>query len=211
MYAELLAEGRVQDPGKVKSYLGVMIKETERLTRLVNNVLDFSRIEQGRRRYNLERVDAAALANEVLDGQAPRLQEAGLALETTGLDAPAPVRIDRDALAQILLNLLDNAVKYGAAGGRLTVALDRDGARTRIRVEDYGPGIATVHRGRLFEPFHRADDSLTSTHPGTGLGLSISRRMLRDMGGDLCYEPAPGGGARFTLELPDENQDHPDR
>ncbi len=211
MYAELLAEGRVQEPEKVKKYLGVMIKETERLTRLVNNVLDFSRLEQGRRRFNLEQIDAAALAREVLDGQAPRLREAGLALETVGLDAPAPVRIDRDALAQILLNLLDNAVKYAASGGRLAVTLDPTGGHTRIHVDDGGPGISSVHRGRLFEPFHRADDSLTTTHPGTGLGLSISRRLLRDMGGDLLYENAPGGGARFTLELPDENQDHPDR
>jgi signal transduction histidine kinase len=202
MYAELLAEERIREPEAIKRYLGVMIRETERLTRLVNNVLDFSRLEQGRRSFNLERFDAAALAQSVLDAQLPRLQEAGLALDTQGLDVPAPARADRDALSQILLNLLDNAVKYAVSGKSIHVSIMGTDGRTRLVVEDHGPGISPAHRARLFEPFHRADDALTATQPGTGLGLSISRRLLRDMGGDLLYEPAPGGGARFILELP---------
>ncbi len=211
MYAELLAEDRVSEPDTVKRYLGVMIRETERLTRLVNNVLDFSRLEQGRRKLHPQPVDVAGLALGLFETQAPRLAEAGLALETAGLEAPAMVRSDRDALAQILLNLLDNAIKYAASGKHLLVTLSHTGGRTRLIVEDRGPGIPAEHRPRLFEPFHRVDDAITATQPGTGLGLSISRRLLRDMGGDLIFEPAAGGGARFILELPDENQDHPDR
>jgi signal transduction histidine kinase len=211
MYAELLAEDRVTEPAAIKRYLGVMIRETERLTRLVNNVLDFSRLEQGRRKLNPQPVDVAALALGLFEAQAPRLAEAGLALETAGLDSPAVVLTDRDALAQILLNLLDNAIKYAASGKRLLVTLNRLDGRTRLILEDRGPGIPPEHRGRLFEPFHRVDEAITATQPGTGLGLSISRRLLRDMGGDLIFEPAAGGGARFILELPDENQNHPDR
>lgn len=202
MYTEMLAEGRVTDGAKRAHYLDVVARESVRLTRLVNNVLDFSRLEQGRKQYRRERLDLAALTRDVLASQADRLRESGLQLQSALPDPAAWVEADSDAVAQALLNLMDNAVKYAASGGRLDVALRRMGSRWRLSVEDAGPGIPAEHRPRLFEKFHRVDDSLGARVPGFGLGLSISRRLVEDQGGTLTYEPAPGGGARFVMSLP---------
>ena len=209
MYAEMLAEGRVAAEEKRRTYLETITRESQRLTRLVNNVLDFSRLEQGRKKYQMERLDLAAATREVLDGQADRLREAGLDLAIDLPEGTAHARLDRDAFAQCLLNLVDNAIKYAATGGKLCVRLSRSGGTPAagawtLSVEDAGPGIPAAHRVKLFEQFQRADESLTAKVAGFGLGLSISRRLLRDQGGDLVFEPAAGGGARFTMILPGE-------
>ena len=202
MYAEMLAEGRVTTDDKRHTYLEVITRESQRLTRLVNNVLDFSRLEQGRKQYRFERLELAAVARDVLESQADRLRDAGLALKAEFPESSAWILADRDALSQCLLNLLDNAIKYAAAGGQLCLRLVPDTAAWRLEMEDAGPGVPAAHRARLFEQFHRVDDSLTTRVAGFGLGLSISRRLLRDQGGDLSYEPATAGGARFVMRLP---------
>ena len=204
MYSEMLAEGRVATDEKRRGYLETITRESQRLTRLVNNVLDFSRLEQGRKKYQAERLDIAAAAREVLDSQADRLREAGLAQATEYRDEPAFAKLDRDAFSQCLLNLIDNAIKYAAGGGKLSVRLARSETSWKLAIEDAGPGVPAGHREKLFQQFHRADDSLTAKVAGFGLGLSISRRLLRDQGGDLIYEPAESGGARFVVILPGE-------
>lgn len=202
LYAEMLTEGRVADDAKRHHYLGVITRESERLTRLVNNVLDFSRLEQGRKKYQLHRFDAAEAVRQLLAGQQDRLKEAGMALDSDIPATPVLVESDRDAIEQTLLNLLDNAVKYAAGGRRVRVVLGCDSEHWRLAVEDAGPGIAAGQRARLFQPFHRADDSITAGVPGFGLGLSISRRLVEDLGGTLSFEPAAGGGARFVMSFP---------
>jgi signal transduction histidine kinase len=202
MYSEMMAEGRVTAEEKRRSYLETITRETQRLTRLINNVLDFSRLEQGKKKYQTERLDIAAVTREVLDSQADRLREAGLVLTTELPDEPCFAKLDRDALAQCLLNLVDNAIKYAATGCKLTVQLRKSDANWRLVVEDAGTGVPTAHRAKLFEQFHRADDSLTAKVAGFGLGLSISRRLLRDQGGELLYEHVESGGARFIMVLP---------
>lgn len=202
MYADLLREGRARDEAKCARYLDIIGQETQRLTRLINNVLDFSRIEQGRKTYRPETLDLAAETRRIVDAQVERLRTAGLAVDCEGTGAAIPVRTDRDAFEQALLNVLDNAAKYGASGGRLLVRMERDASEGRVHVCDWGAGVPAAHRARLFQPFYRADDSLTARQPGCGLGLSISRRLLRDQGGDLSYAPAEHGGACFVLSLP---------
>jgi signal transduction histidine kinase len=206
MYAELLSDGRARDESKRARYLDVIVQESQRLTRLINNVLDFSRMEQGRKTYRPESLDLAEETRRILEAQAERLQAAGLSVECQGFDAPCPAYADRDAFEQALLNVLDNAAKYGASGKRLVVQVDGGDPRlSTVRVCDWGPGIPAAHRSRLFQQFHRVDDTLTARQPGCGLGLSISRRLLRDQGGDLCYAPDPdpaNGGACFVLSLP---------
>ncbi len=201
LYAELLRDGRVADAPKQSKYLNVIVTESERLTRLVNNVLDFSRMEQGRRRYAIESADLARIVREVAEAQRDRLGEAGLTLVMTGCDAPVSLPVDRDAVEQVLVNLLDNAAKYAAGGGEVAVALRAAPDGAEITVEDRGPGIAPPHRKRLFEAFYRADCELTSRRTGCGLGLSIARRLMRGMGGDLLFAPREGGGCRFTLRV----------
>jgi signal transduction histidine kinase len=202
MYGEMLKDGLVSDESKRLHYLDVIVRESQRLTRLVNNVLDFSRLEQGRKTYRFETLDLGALLRDTCAAQAARLQEGGLQVGLALPEAPCCVRADRDAVEQAVLNLLDNALKYAAAGGRLEIAVAWRGASVAATFRDHGPGIPREHRRRLFTQFHRVDDSLTARQPGCGLGLSISRRLMRDQGGDVVYEEAAGGGACLTIVLP---------
>lgn len=203
LYAELLQQGRVTDPDKRADYLGTIGRETQRLTRLVNNVLDFSRLEQGRKRFERVEVDLAAALEGLCSTHEPRVAEAGLRLRRNMPDTPVRVRTDMDAVDQIVINLLDNACKYAAGGGEVAVTLAaRPGGGAMVGVADRGPGVPAAHRGRIFEKFHRVDDTLTTEKGGAGLGLSIARQLARGLGGDLRHADRAGGGAEFILELP---------
>lgn len=203
LYAELLEQGRVRDAAQSGEYLRTIGRETQRLARLVGNALDFSRLEQGRKKYAREPLDLRAELVRLLDTQAPRLAEAGLTLKRDLPAGPHAATTDRDAFEQIVLNLLDNAAKYGAAGGEVTVELaGRPAGGAVVRVLDRGPGVPPEHRDRIFEKFHRVDDTLTAEKTGAGLGLSIARQLARGLGGELRHLPRDGGGASFVLELP---------
>ena len=155
-------------------------RETQRLARLVNNALDFSRLEQGRKKYARESIDLKMELVRLLDTQAPRVAEAGLVLKRELPSEPVVVTADRDAIEQIVLNLIDNACKYAAEGGEVAVAVvPRAGGGAEIRVSDRGPGVPPEHRARIFEKFHRVDDALTAEKTGAGLGLSIARQLAR--------------------------------
>lgn len=205
LYADLLEQGRVRDEERRADYLRTIGRESERLSRLVNNVLDFSRLERGTRQLDCTDLNLAAELAAVVATQAPRLAEAGLEvrIEEPGEGLPA-VRADRDALGQVLLNLLDNAAKYAAEGQLVTVSLvlDPAAAALRVRVADRGPGVPAAERERIFEKFHRLDQGLTAEKGGAGLGLSIARQLARAMGGELRCLPREGGGAVFELSLP---------
>ncbi len=204
MYAELLGERRVRDEEKQKRYLGIIITESQRLTRLINNVLDFSRIEQNRKVYNIAPVDVARTVRDVLDRLAVRIQEAGMYVRLELPEDGLRLHTDRDVVEQILINLVDNAMKYASAGRELRVELQPlpcGGAR--LRVLDRGPGIPPSAQEKVFEKFYRTDHALAGGKAGCGLGLTISRRMLRELGGDLTCGPRAGGGACFTAELKD--------
>jgi len=204
MYAELLGEGRISDPDKQHRYLQTIIKESQRLTRLVGNILDFSRLEQGRRQYRHDPLDLVELLQQLLEGQQVRLAEAGLNLEWERPAQPLPLHSDRDALEQIILNLIDNAIKYAAEGGRLKVKVKLQEKSLLIQICDFGPGIPTAHRQRIFEKFHRVDESLTARSQGSGLGLSIARQLSEGLGGTLSYIVPEAGGSCFELRLPQD-------
>lgn len=204
LYSELLEQGRVRDEAQGRDYLRTIGRETQRLSRLVNNALDFSRLEQGRKKFSIETLDLSAALARLLDTHAPRIAEAGMNLERVLPDTPLPVRADLDAFEQIVLNVLDNACKYAAAGGAVTVELRpaADGRGAEVSIGDRGPGVAPEHRERIFEKFHRVDEALTAEKTGTGLGLSIARKLARGMGGELRCASREGGGAEFILKLP---------
>jgi signal transduction histidine kinase len=202
MYAELLFSKRITDPDKRSRYLQVIVSETRRLTRLVNNVLDFSRLEQGRKNYHSELLDLTECIQEVLTSHALPVQEAGMAMKTALPEKKISVFSDRDAIDQVMVNLIDNAVKYAASGGELKISLKAESKLALIEVSDKGPGVAKTHRERIFEQFHRVDNSLTAKQQGAGLGLSIARRILRDLNGDLIYRPEKNGGSCFVASLP---------
>lgn len=203
LYAELLEQGRVRNAAQGSEYLRTIGRETQRLARLVNNALDFSRLEQGRKTFSREEVDLKAELTRVLDTQAPRLDEAGMRLVRELPEGAVVVKTDRDAVEQIVLNLIENACKYASDGGEVVVTLNAKGERgVEVTVADRGPGVPAAHREKIFEKFHRVDDSLTAEKAGAGLGLSIARQLARGLGGELKYADRAGGGAEFILELP---------
>lgn len=202
MYAELLNEGRVSDKRKKKDYLRIIVEESQRLTRLVNNVLDFSRLEQGRKKYRLEQMALIPLVKDVLESQRLRFETTQVGLFGSWPDDGVSIKADRDALEQVLINLLDNSLKYAASGKRVDVSIEVDHSGCRILVTDRGPGVPKSQQDKIFEKFHCVDDSLTAFQPGSGLGLSISLKLMRGMGGDLNYQARIGGGSRFIAFLP---------
>ena len=205
MFAEMLKTGRQPSESKRGEYLSLMVSESERLTRLINNVLDFSRMEQGLKRYAMERVDLAALCRELVENQRPRYQQNGFDLELridTSADGAVLVEGDPESLKQSLLNLLSNAEKYSGQNKSIEVLLRREEPWVCIDVMDRGRGVPAAQARQIFQEFYRGDDSLTAKVRGSGLGLSITRRILRDHGGDVLYLPREGGGSIFRIQLP---------
>ncbi len=201
MYAELLSEGVVRDTAKQCHYLRILADESRRLARLVDNVLNFSRLEQNRRTWKLEPTNLHAWLDDWLERQRVLPDKAGMKLFRE-LDRDAGTfEIDRDALEQVMLNLLGNAVKYAADGGEVTVKLVRGQGRAIVDVLDRGPGVPTGHREKIFRRFYRIDQSLTTEQAGSGLGLSIARGLLRGMRGELHCLAREGGGACFRIVL----------
>ena len=211
MYAELLSTDRIKTQKKKKQYLNVIVTESQRLTRLVNNVLDFSRLEQGRKNYHFEDLDITVFLNETIKAQNLRIKNAGLMFKENMQDENIIVKIDRDALEQVVLNLLDNAIKYASEGKELEIALKVRKEYCELQFADRGPGVPSAHRENIFKRFHRVDDSITARNQGSGLGLSISRRLLNDLGGDLLYKPRDGGGSCFIVLLPFQQADIDDK
>ena len=206
MFSELLAEGRVTDETKRRSYLQIISAETARLTRLINNVLDFSRMERGEKKYHFEPCDLTAVARETVETYRPHLETNGFTLECEFPDAPLVLQGDRDALAQVLVNLLSNAEKYSTNGRKeITVRLRRQSEPLpflEVGVLDRGLGVPRGSEEKIFEQFYRAHDSLGSGIQGSGLGLTLARQIARAHGGEVACAPREGGGSCFTLRLP---------
>ena len=205
MFSELLAEGRVADAAKQRSYLNIITAEAGRLTRLINNVLDFSRMERGEKKYNFQPCDLAAVVRGIEQTFRPHLEAGGFKFICELPDAPVPVRGDADALSQVIVNLLSNAEKYSNGGKEITLQLAQRQSplpHAEIKVLDRGAGIPRGSEEKIFEKFYRAHDSLSSGVQGSGLGLTIARQIARAHGGDVVYEPRDGGGSCFSLRLP---------
>ena len=204
LYAELLEQGRVTGEARQRDYLNTIGRESARLTRLVNNALDFSRLEQGQKRFDRQPLDAAAQIGALLNAQAPRLVAAGMQVERRWPAEGVAANCDRDALDQIVLNLIDNAIKYAAAGGSVCVGIGPSpigAGGVEITVADRGPGVGEADRERIFDKFSRLQSNLATEQTGTGLGLAIARQLARGHGGDLWCESRPGGGAVFICRL----------
>ncbi len=206
MYAEMLEEGMVADEGKRRGYLATLRREAERLGRLVENVLAFSRLERGRAGRRTETVTVADLMQGMWQRLRQRSEQAGLALS---LQLPPDLAtqsmtLDPSAVEQILFNLVDNAAKYACAMARGGVIVEVAATRKtlRISVKDDGPGIDAERRGGLFRPFSKSACDAANSAPGVGLGLALSRRLAREMRGDLVFREDHSPGARFDLTLP---------
>lgn len=201
MYAELLLSKRITDTDKIQTYLSVIVNESSRLTRLINTVLDFGKLEQGRKTYHLIPFEMDQLLDQIIRVHRMRIEEHGLEIIIQKQKGNFYVRTDPDAMEQVVLNLVDNALKYAGKGKFLKFVLKRAGAVVMLQICDDGPGIPTDKRKAVFKKFYRVDNSLTSQQPGSGLGLSIARQTLTDLKGDLVLEPVSGKGCCFTIRI----------
>jgi signal transduction histidine kinase len=205
MFSELLAEGQVTDPVKQRSYLGIITAETARLSRLINNVLDFARLERGEKKYNFQTCDLNNLLRETAETYRPHLEANAFQFHCELPESPVIVNGDRDALAQVIVNLLSNAEKYSDSRKEISVRLDQLTTplpHVEVKVLDRGFGVPQGCEEKIFEQFYRAHDSLSSGIQGSGLGLTLARQIARAHGGEVVYEAREGGGSCFTLRLP---------
>jgi signal transduction histidine kinase len=202
MFSETLELGRVSDEATRREYYEVITRESERLTRLIDNVLDFSRIEGGRQRYDIAPSPIEPVVQEVLDAFRYALARQGFAVEVDVAPDLPEVPIDADAVKQALANLVDNAIKYSGERRRLRVAARRAGDEVRIEVADDGVGIPAAETERIFEKFYRIGRSETQGRRGSGVGLALVKHIALAHGGRVSVESRVGEGSRFTLHLP---------
>jgi signal transduction histidine kinase len=199
LYAELAGLQLEDHDERTERRLSVVVAECERLTRLINNILVFSRQRRGAVQLSERWVDLDGVVRSVLDQFEPALAAKDIEWTISG-GVDEPVYADPDAIGQIVANLVSNVEKYGASGHRLDIETSRDEQQTAITVADRGPGIPAAHRERIFKPFHRISERLSDGATGTGIGLTIARELARSQGGDLRLRPDEHG-ACFQLTL----------
>ena len=200
LFAETLRAGRAEGPEEVRQCVAMLSTEADRLSRMVEKLLDWSRLEAGRTSLELERTEVPALLDRI--GQAYRAQQLPASYQTELDPQLPPVNVDRDAMAQVVLNLLHNAVKYTGEDKRIRVRARRAGRNVAIEVEDNGPGVRPHERKRIFERFYRADDLLSRQTEGTGLGLAIAKKIVELHGGRIELDSRVGQGSTFRVLLP---------
>lgn len=205
LYAELLADQIDETEGKPRRYVDIIVAESERLSRLILNVLNFGRLQREPLRLRREPGCVDTVVRTALEAFGPALQAKNVVVELRAA-ARATVSLDADALEQILNNLFSNVEKYAAAGGKLEVTTSQDAHLSRVRVHDHGPGIPRRESKRIFEPFYRISSKLSDGISGTGIGLTIARGLARLHGGDLTLIDTDDG-ACFEVSLRTAGED----
>ena len=198
---ETLASGALDDPQRAEEFLGAVQRNAERLTRLVTELLDLSRIEAGHIDLDLKPMTAEGAVGAVLDLLETRAHDRDLALDIAVEDDLTFVG-DARSLEQVLINLVDNAIKYTPRGGRVGIDIKREGSDALFEVWDTGPGVPLSHRARLFERFYRVDPGRSRDMGGTGLGLSIVKHLVEVMRGTVGMRPREPNGSVFFVRLP---------
>ncbi len=201
MFAELLLSGRVASEEKRRQYLEIMLVESERLTALIENVLDFARVDRGKATFDFVPAELSEVVQRAVDVYRYRAEREGLEIEVVGAELPQ-VRLDPRAIELCLINLLDNAIKYARGGGLVTVRVAREGELAALSVEDHGGGISAEDQRRIFDRFFRGRDARDARIRGTGIGLSLVKHIAEAHGGAVRVDSEPGRGARFTITLP---------
>jgi signal transduction histidine kinase len=196
--AQNLAVSR-EDGKPYRRHAELILRSARRMSRLIEDLLDFASIEHGKLQIVMAEEDAASIAREELDGQAPLADERGVQLIGVGIDEPVLLVCDKSRVLQVLDNLLANALQLTPKGGKIAVAVTESGSMVRFSVSDTGPGIERDQLDHLFDRYWRAD---RAGYPGRGLGLAISRGIVEVHGGRIWAESRVGQGSTFHVEFP---------
>ena len=202
VFGEFLKLGRVKDAAKMREYGEYIETESRRLTQLINNILDFSRIESGQKRYHFYPTQLGELVADTLKVFEVRLKQDDFTIHFEPQAGLPRVAIDSDAMTQALVNLLDNAVKYSGAARDITIRLAREAEWVTLAVSDRGVGIPEEDQEKVFERFHRVSTGLVHDVKGSGLGLAIVKHIVEAHGGKVMLDSRPGRGSTFTIFLP---------
>jgi len=202
VFGEFLKLGRVKDAAKMREYGEYIETESRRLTQLINNILDFSRIESGQKSYHFYSTDIRELVADTLKVFEVRLKQDDFTIHFETMANLPRVAVDADAMTQAIVNLLDNAVKYSGASRDITLRLDHRNEWVTIAVSDNGVGIPEEDQEKVFERFHRVSTGLVHDVKGSGLGLAIVKHIVEAHSGKVGLESRPGRGSTFTIQLP---------
>jgi len=201
VFGEYMRLGRVTSAEKVQQYGEYIEAESRRLTQLINNILDFSKIESAEKKYRFCETDIVELVEHTVAAFEVPLRDQGVSISFEAAEV-VPLHVDKDAIAQVVMNLLDNAVKYSEGRKDIDVRVSNGGGEVRIAVRDHGIGIPAVEQKKIYEKFYRVGSTLVHDVKGSGLGLSIVQHVVTAHGGRVELESEPGQGSTFTLVLP---------
>jgi signal transduction histidine kinase len=202
LFSEILELGRVKDEEKKLEYYRIIRHESLRLNKMIDNILDFSKIEAGRKTYNFAEADMAEVIENVLSSYRYQISNSGFDVQTNIQPRLPPVLIDREAMAQAISNLLDNAIKYSGEVKQLAIAAEKVGSNLFVEIADHGIGIPRAEQEKIFEKFYRVGNGLVHDVKGSGLGLSLVMHIIEAHKGTISVESDVGKGSRFTILLP---------
>jgi signal transduction histidine kinase len=202
LFSEILELGRVNSEEKKTEYYRIMRHESLRLNKVIDNILDFSKIEAGRKTYNFTNGDMAEVIDNVLASYRYQIVNSGFDVQTNIQPDLPPVLIDRDAMAQAISNLVDNAIKYSGDVKKLSIKTETLGSNLSIEIADRGIGIPRAEQAKVFEKFYRVGNGLVHDVKGSGLGLSLVKHIIESHKGTISVESDDGKGSRFTILLP---------
>ena len=206
MYSEMMAEGFQKDPEKIIKYSGYIASESQRLTRLINNVLDFAKLEKGTKIFNLETADINSLIKDIIPSLKEEFNKNGFIFKENLNKESLFVKCDKESVIQVLINLFSNVQKYSTDEKYIEIKTFQKDKQIIVSVTDKGTGIAKKYRKKIFRYFFRIDTSITSDSKGTGLGLAIAKKIMKQQGGDLIYTALKGDdyrqGSIFSMIFP---------
>jgi signal transduction histidine kinase len=202
MMTELLHHNRVRTEERKSAYYAAMLQESERLSHLIDNILDFSRMDEDRKKYDFTHLDLDELLATFLESTRERLTGTGFSIRYDCPDQVPQIRADKDAILQVIYNLVDNAIKFSGKSKQIDIGLFAGEDEMQLSVKDYGIGISVKDQEKIFDRFYRADEPQQLGIKGSGIGLTIVKKIIEVHKGRLTLESSPGEGSTFCVHLP---------